>query len=66
MDNKQKLQGILKKYKIEYIKVAFIVFAFGGILLCPLFPFNIIIAILSLIFIHRYYQQNLILVLKKN
>jgi len=65
MDNKQKLQGILKKYKIEYIKVAFIVFASLGILLCFLFPLNIIIIILSLIFMHRYYQQNFNISFKK-
>jgi len=41
MDNKQKLQGIKKKYKIEYIKVAFIVFTFVVIFLCYIFPFNI-------------------------
>jgi hypothetical protein len=65
MDNKQKLQEILKKYKIEYIKGAFIVFAFVGIFLCFIFPFNIIIIILLLIFIHRYYQQEFNISFKK-
>jgi hypothetical protein len=65
MDNKQKLQGILKKYKIEYIKVAFTLFAFAGIFLCFIFPFNIIITILLLIFIHGYYQQEFNISFKK-
>jgi hypothetical protein len=65
MDNNQKLQGILKKYKIEYITIAFIVFAFLGILLCPLFPFNIVIAIFLLIFIYGYYQRKFNISFKK-
>jgi len=65
MDNKQKLQGILKKYKIEYITVAFIVFAFVGILLCFIFPLNILIAILLLFFIYTYYQRKFNISFKK-
>jgi len=65
MDNNQKLQGILKKYKIGYIIIAFIVSTFLGILLCTLFPFNIIIIIFLLIFIHGYYQQKFNISFKK-
>jgi hypothetical protein len=65
MDNNQRLQGILKKYKIGYITIAFIVFAFLGILLCPLFPFNIVVAIFLLIFIYGYYQQKFNISFKK-
>jgi hypothetical protein len=65
MDNKQKLQKILKKYKIEYITVAFIVFAFVGIFLCFMFPLNIPIAILLLFFIYTYYQRKFNISFKK-
>jgi|GEM_PF-1863902 len=65
MDNKQKLPKILKKYKIEYITVAFIVFAFVGIFLCFMFPLNIAIAILLLIFIYGYYQRKFNISFKK-
>ncbi len=65
MDNNQRLQGILKKYKIGYITIAFIVFVFLGILLCPLFPFNIVVATLLLIFIYGYYQRKFNISFKK-
>jgi hypothetical protein len=65
MDNKQKLRKILKKYKIEYITVAFIVFAFVGIFLCFIFPLNILIAILLLFFIYTYYQRKFNISFKK-